>query len=38
MSNDKKNVSTKELMESILLKSKEWFLKALEIDNLHRAS
>jgi len=38
MSNDRSSSYTKEEMEKILLKSQEWFMKALEIDNLHRAS
>lgn len=38
MSNDKKNASTKDELEKILFESKKWFEKALEIDNLHRAS
>lgn len=40
MSNDRNNNSsfTKEDMECILKESKEWFQRALEIDNLHRAS
>jgi hypothetical protein len=38
ISNDKRNVSTKEEMEKILIESQKWFESALKIDNLHRAS